>query len=114
MQSRRFRKKCRTCPANPVHASFISETRDKLYTGESQILAAILFFTVLCILLSSLGLVGLVSHSAAERTKEIAVRKVYGAESGSIMISQNLNMFKMFIPGTLLGSALAWFLMTRW
>jgi len=99
---------------NPVNASFISETREKLYVGESQILAAILFFTVLCILLSSLGLVGLVSHSAAEKTREIAVRKVFGAESRGIMISQNLNMFKMFLPGTLLGGTLAWFITTRW
>jgi len=99
---------------NPVNTSFISEAHEKLYIGESQILAAILFFTVLCILLSSLGLVGLVSHSAAEKTKEIAVRKVFGAESRSIMVSQNLNMFKMFLPGTLLGGALAWFIMSRW
>jgi len=99
---------------SPPNTSFISETRDKLYIGESQILAAILFFTILCIMLSSLGLVGLVSHSAAEKTKEIAVRKVYGADSRSIMISQNLNMLKMFLPGTLLGGALAWFIMTGW
>jgi len=97
-----------------VHTSFISEIRDKLYSGESQILAAILFFTVLCIILSSLGLVGMVSHSAAERTIEIAVRKVFGAESRGIMISQNLKMFKLFLPGALLGGALAWFIMTGW
>lgn len=99
---------------NPVKTSFISETRDALYMGESQILSAILFFTVLCIMLSSLGLVGLVSHSAAEKTKEIAIRKVFGAESRGIMISQNKTMFKMFLPGTLIGSALAWFIMTKW
>jgi len=99
---------------SPVNNSFISETHDTLYIGESQMLAAILFFTVLCIMLSSLGLVGLVSHSAAEKTKEIAVRKVFGAESWSVMITQNLNMFKMFLPGTLLGGALAWFIMKRW
>lgn len=99
---------------NPVQTSFISETRNNLYSGESQILAAILFFTVLAILLSSLGLVGLVSHTATERTKEIAVRKVFGAESRGIMISQILNMYKLFLPGALLGSILAWFIMMRW
>jgi len=98
----------------PVSASFISESRDKLYIGESQILVAVLFFTVLCILLSSLGLVGMVSHSAAERTREIALRKVFGAETMGIMISQNLKMFRMFLPATLLGGALAWFIMTLW
>ena len=98
----------------PVEMSFIRETRDLLYTGESQILTAILFFTVLCIVLSSLGLVGLVSHSAAEKTKEIAVRKVFGAESGSIMLSRSRNILMMFLPGASIGGALAWFIMSGW
>lgn len=99
---------------HPVPANFVSETRDNLYTGETQILSAILFFTVLCIMLSSLGLVGLVNHSAAEKTKEIAVRKVFGADSRGIMIYQNLHMFKLFLPGAILGAALAGFIMTKW
>jgi putative ABC transport system permease protein len=85
-----------------------------LYIGENQILTAILFFTITCIVLSSLGLIGLVSHSAAEKTKEIAVRKVFGADSGSIMISQNRNIFKMFLPGMAIGCALAWFIVKNW
>ena len=40
--------------------------------------------------------------------------KVFGAESRGILISQNLNMFKMFVPGTFLGGALAWFIMRKW
>jgi putative ABC transport system permease protein len=56
----------------------------------------------------------MVSHSAAEKTREIAVRKVFGAESRNLMISQNLYMLRMFLPGTLIGSALAWFIMRRW
>jgi hypothetical protein len=98
----------------PVQASFISEKREMLYIGENQILTAILFFTIMCIVLSSLGLVGLVSHSAAEKTREIAVRKVFGADSGSIMISQNRHIFKMFLPGMAIGCALAWFIVKKW
>ena len=95
-------------------ASFISETRDRVYEGESQMLTAVLFFTVLCVLLSSLGLVGMVSHSAAERAKETAVRKVHGAASDRILISQVQHMFRMFLPATLLGGILAWVIMARW
>lgn len=99
---------------SPVRFSYISDMRDNLYTGESQILAAIMFFTVLCIMLSGLGLVGLVSHNAAERRREIAIRKVYGATSGNLMISQHLRMFSMFLPGAFFGSILAWGIMSRW
>jgi ABC-type antimicrobial peptide transport system permease subunit len=99
---------------NPLEASFISETRDRVYESESQMLTAILFFTVLCVLLSSLGLVGMVSHNSEERAKETAVRKVLGANSKRILISQIRNMFRMFIPATLFGGVLAWAIMNRW
>lgn len=98
----------------PLDSSFISESRDKVYEGETQMLTAILFFTVLCVLLSSLGLIGMLSHSSEERAKETAVRKVLGADSGHILILQIQNLFRMFIPATLLGALLAWVIMSRW
>ena len=98
----------------PVSFTFIDEMHNQLYSGESQILAAVLFFTILCIVLSSLGLIGMVSQTAAARTKEIAIRKAYGAASGSIMVSQHVHIFKLFLPGMFLGGALAWFIMHKW
>jgi ABC-type antimicrobial peptide transport system permease subunit len=98
----------------PVPFTFIDEMYDRLYRGESQILAAVLFFTLLCILLSSLGLIGMVSLSASARTREIAVRKVFGAETGSIMIRQITGILRMFLPGMAIGCVLAWFIMKNW
>jgi len=109
-----IQKKLSDISGRPVNKSFIREKRDQLYTGESQMLAATLFFSVLSILLSSLGLVGLVSHSATEKTKEIAVRKVFGADYIRIMQHQLWTMLKMFLPAVFLGGALAWFIMTKW
>ena len=79
-----------------------------------QILTAVLFFAALCILMSNLGLIGIVSQDSATREKEIAVRKVLGAETRGIMISLNLNLLKMFLPGMFLGGFLAWYIMRRW
>ncbi len=98
----------------PVTFSNVEESRDQLYRGESQILAAVLFFTVLCIILSGMGLIGMVGHSTVARTREIAVRKVFGADSRTIMISQYMDIFKMFLPGIFIGCALAWYIMKRW
>ena len=98
----------------PVDFSFISESLDKLYAGETQMLTAVLFFTLLCILLSSLGLFGLVSHSTREKRGEIAVRKVFGATSGNVMIFQVWKIFRLFLPATIIGGVLAWYMMNRW
>jgi hypothetical protein len=99
---------------SPVSFSFVAENRDMLYRGESQILAAVLFFTLLCIVLSSLGLIGMVSHYTAAYDKEFAIRKVFGASPGTIMLSQQFHILKMFLPGLFIGGALAWFIMRRW
>ena len=99
---------------NPTDYSFIIEEYDTLYQGEQQIISAILLFTILSILLSVLGLIGVVSHSNETRTKEIAIRKVYGAEIGEMMLALNMSILKIYIPSLLLGSLVAWLLMRRW
>jgi ABC-type antimicrobial peptide transport system permease subunit len=98
----------------PANYSFVIEEYDKLYRGEQQIISAILFFTLLSILLSSLGLIGVVSHGNEARTKEIAVRKVFGAETVEMMLALNVSILKIFLPGLFLGSLLAWMVMRQW
>ncbi len=98
----------------PAQYSFVIEDYEKLYLGEQQIISAILFFTILSILLSSLGLIGVVTHGNEARTKEIAVRKVFGADTGEMMIALNMSIVKIFLPGLFIGSLLAWLVMRQW
>jgi putative ABC transport system permease protein len=99
---------------NPATYNFVIEEHDKLYEGEQQILSAVLIFTLLCILLSSLGLIALVTYSTAARTKEIAIRKVFGIETREMMVKLNLSILKLFLPGLLLGGFTAWLIMREW
>lgn len=99
---------------HPTASNYVIEEYDKLYRGEQQIISAILFFTILSILLSSLGLIGLVSHGNQARTKEIAVRKVFGAETGEMMIKLNLSILKIYLVSLCIGGLLAWLVMQRW
>jgi len=99
---------------NPASYNFVIEAHDKLYEGEQQILSAVLIFTLLCILLSSLGLIGLVTYSTEAKTKEIAIRKVYGVETCEMMVTLNLSILKLFLPGLLLGGFTAWLIMREW
>jgi len=98
----------------PANYNFVIEEHDKLYEGEQQILSAVLIFTALCILLSSLGLIGLVTYSTAAKTKEIAIRKVFGIETREVMVSLNLSIIKLFLPGLFLGGFTAWLIMREW
>jgi putative ABC transport system permease protein len=99
---------------NPVKYSIIIEDYDQLYKGEQQLLSAILIFTFLNILLSVLGLIGLVTNDTEARTKEIAIKKVFGAENGEIMITLNLNLLKFFLPSIILGCLISWWIMWGW
>lgn len=99
---------------SPTNFSFVSEEYDTLYRGEQQIISAILFFTVLSILLSILGLIGVVAHGNEARSKEIAIRKVFGAETGEMMMALNMNILRIFLPALFLGSLLAWLVMRQW
>ncbi len=94
--------------------SFIIEEHDKLYEGEKQILSAVLIFTVLGILLSILGLIGLVNHDTEAKSREIALKKAFGAETPEIMFSLNLNILKIFLPALCIGSFVAWLIMREW
>jgi len=99
---------------NPATYNFVIEQHDKLYEGEQQILSGVLIFTLLCILLSSLGLIALVTYSTAARTKEIAIRKVFGIETREMMVTLNLSILKLFLPGMLIGGLTAWLIMREW
>jgi len=98
----------------PASYNFVIDEHDKLYEGEHQILSAVLIFTLICILLSSLGLIGLVTYSTVAKTKEIAIRKVYGVETREMMVTLNLSILKLFLPGMLLGGLAAWLIMREW
>ena len=73
-----------------------------------------MIFTILSILLSSLGLVGLVTYDTDSRAKEIAVRQVFGATTREVMVFLNLNILKMFLPSVLIGCFIAWLIMREW
>jgi putative ABC transport system permease protein len=93
---------------------FMEEAIDKQYSDEKR--AGILFtsFSVLAIIIASLGLLGLSSYSAEQRTREIGIRKVLGARV-SLVIWLLLNEInRLFVIATFISWPLAWILMSKW
>jgi putative ABC transport system permease protein len=72
------------------------------------------FATVLSIIISCMGLLGLSLLISTKRLKEIAIRKTFGASSASILINFVKGYTISLVASTLIGSSLAYFLMTEW
>ncbi|MGY0037881.1 ABC transporter permease [Pedobacter sp. NJ-S-72] len=101
-------------PAYPVAISFV----DELYSErlKSQRILGILanLFGGLAVFISCLGLFGLASYSAEQRTKEIGVRKVLGASVFSLMQLLSLSFLKMVIVAIFIAVPIANYIMTDW
>src|SRR5690606_24036297 len=67
-------------PHRPFLYSFLDEEFDKQYQSEFRFKKIFTVFSVLAIFIASLGLLGLATYTSEQRTKEIGIRKVLGAD----------------------------------
>ena len=72
------------------------------------------YFTVIAILISCLGLFGLATFSAEQRTKEIGVRKVLGASVTGIVALLSKDFLKLVAISIVIASPIAWWVMNKW
>ena len=91
-------------PGFPCEYEFLDEAFNRMYTNEQRLSRILLSFAVLAIIISCLGLVGLASYTAEEKSKEIGIRKVMGASSWKIASLFSMNFTKLVI----LANAAAW------
>jgi putative ABC transport system permease protein len=93
---------------------FLNERLDALYRSEQQIGQIISVFTILSIFISCLGLFGLASFMAVQRTKEIGIRKVLGAKISSVVVLLIKEFSKWVIVANLIAWPLSYFILDRW
>ncbi|MDD4031716.1 MAG: ABC transporter permease, partial [Bacteroidales bacterium] len=98
----------------PFSYNFVDDDLKELYINESKISLGMLVFTILAIILSCIGLIGLVTFNIESKTKEVGVRKVCGAKITEIIVLLNENIIKWFLVGFLVSCILSWFLMSKW
>jgi|TARA_R110002110_G_scaffold223984_1_gene437782 ABC-type antimicrobial peptide transport system permease subunit len=87
---------------------------NKLYKSESTFYKLSTFFSILAILISCLGLFGLVMFTAEQRTKEIGMRKVVGASVFDITSLITRDFIKLILLGIAIGVPIAWYFMNEW
>lgn len=93
---------------------FIDDAFRQMYPEEEKVGQIYLTFGLLAIFVACLGLFGLSSFSAAQRTKEIGVRKVLGASIREIVYMLSREFAALILAANLIAWPLAYFAMQRW
>jgi putative ABC transport system permease protein len=99
-------------PGHPFEYRFFDEAFDIMYRDDERLGTMLKYFALMGILVAGLGLFGLASFSAAQRTKEIGVRKVLGASTTRIAVL----LAKEFLIWVAVANVLSWpvaFLLTN-
>jgi putative ABC transport system permease protein len=98
-------------PGEIFEYKFFDETIASLYAGEQRIATLLKWATGLTIVISCLGLLGLVMYTINTRTKEIGVRKILGASVTDIVIVLSRNFMRLIGIAFIIGASLAWWAM---
>jgi putative ABC transport system permease protein len=101
-------------PGQLFDYSFMDDEFNELYAPEQRTGQLFITFAVLAILIGCLGLFGLVTYSAEQRTKEIGIRKALGASVGNIAGMLSKDFLKLVIISWLIAFPVAWYAMNKW
>ncbi|GAB4056096.1 ABC transporter permease [Spirosoma litoris] len=101
-------------PTAPFSYSFLDDRFAKVYVSEQKIEQVLTLFSSLTIFIACLGLFGLATYTAEQRTKEIGVRKVLGASVGSVVALLSKDFLKLILIALVIASPIAWWGMNQW
>ncbi|MGC4232029.1 MAG: ABC transporter permease [Niabella sp.] len=93
---------------------FLDDDFQALYTAEKRTAVLSRYFAAMAILISCLGLFGLVTFSANKRQKEISIRKVVGATTAHIATMLSKDFLMLVLIALLIAFPIAWWVMNQW
>jgi putative ABC transport system permease protein len=101
-------------PEYPFEYEFMDDSYNRLYLMENKISDLFNVFAALAIIISCLGLFGLAAYTVERRTKEIGIRKVFGATIPEIMFLLSKEFSKWIIIANIIAWPLAYYIMSNW
>lgn len=101
-------------PGMPYSYRFLDDAFNEMYSSEQKIGKIILIFSTLAILIACLGLFGLSTFIAEQRTKEIGIRKVLGSSVSSIVQLLSKDFIRLVAIAFVIAAPLAWWAMNKW
>jgi len=101
-------------PSALLDYNFLDEQIGEQYQAEERFSKIFLYFSVLSLLIACLGLYGLISYTASQKTKEIGIRKVLGATVNGIAVMLSKDFLKLVMLAFVIAIPVAWFAMNKW
>lgn len=101
-------------PGMPFSYQFLDESFDNMYRAEQRVGKVAISFAVLAVFIACLGLFGLATYMAEQRTKEIGVRKVLGASVGNVVVMLSKDFVKLVLVASVVAFPVAWWAMNKW
>ena len=98
----------------PFSYKFMDDSFSEVYKAEQQVGTLALSFSILAIFVACLGLFGLATFLAEQKTKEIGVRKVLGASVPSILLMLSKEFIKWIVIANIIAWPLAYYFMNKW
>ena len=104
----------RVIPNYPLDYRFVDEDFDRIYRTESRMGTLFKYFAVLAVFVACLGLFGLASFTAEQRTREIGIRKVLGASVPQITVLICREFFLLVLLANIIAAPVAYYLVNQW
>jgi len=101
-------------PDRPLDYYFLDDSLDRQYQAEERLSDIVASFAVLAIFIACLGLFGMASFTAEQRTKEIGIRKVLGASVPGVVTLLSKDFLKIVVIANVIAWPMAYFVMKKW
>lgn len=101
-------------PKYPFEYSFLDENLNNLYNAERRINSVLNWFTLLASFIAGIGLLGVAAYTSEQRAREVAIRKVIGASSLSVVLLLTRNITKYVIIAFVISVPVAYWLISKW
>ena len=104
----------RMFPAFVFDARFFDDNIQRFYEREERLSSMYKIYALLAVIISCLGLYGLISFMVVQKTREVGVRKVLGANLGSILYLFSREFTILVLIAFVLAAPMAWYIMQAW
>lgn len=101
-------------PAFPFSYSFVDDSYTNMYQSDLRLGTIFNYFTLLALIIACLGLFGLATFVTEQRTKEIGIRKVLGADLFQIISLLNKDFLKLVMISFVIAAPIGWYLAQNW
>ena len=100
-------------PEYPLQYTFIAQDYNDLFRSQMRLTELLKYFTILALIIASLGLYGLSSYSAERRTNEIGIRKVMGASSMAVVLTMVKEFLWLVLISLVIALPSGWFIVNN-